>query len=871
MMKTIYSFCVSGILRHKITLMLMISTLFGSQEIFASHAAGADLTYQSLGNNQYQITYTLYRDCDGISAPTTKSIQYGSVSCNIPSQSVTLNQVPGTGYEITSNCSSAVSTCNGGSATGIQKYEYTAVVTLPQACVDWFFSAGECCRNNTITTLDNPASNDLFIDAYLNNTNVNNSSPTFTNVPIAFMCIGQDNFFNHGVIDAEGDSLVYSFVPPRDAVNTPIAYAPGFSTANPLTSTSGNTVSIDPVTGDIFMNPAAVEVAVIAVLIREYRNGELIGTVMRDIQIYTTTCSNALPQGTGVDGTQIFATSSCGGQICFDVYGSDPDPNDSLTMTWNQAIPGATFTVSGPFNAPVGRFCWTPDPGDARSAPYTFTVSVRDNACPSNGVTTYSYSITVSNMDMTLVHSTSVQCPGAHTGTASVTPTGVDPFSYVWTGPNGLELFTPSISHLYAGNYTLNVTDATGCMGTRTFSILEPPALNLTVTGIDAGCNSQFGSATAVVSGGTGPTYTYLWDDPDAQTSATADDLLPGTYNVLVKDANNCPVSGSVTIAGTTPISATISSRPATCVANDGSATVVVTGGSGNITYTWTPNVSTTASATGLITGQYDCLVTDVTSGCTISLSTIVANSAGITATIVASSDATCQSSEDGSATVSATGGTMPYTYLWPNGDTTASVNNLAPGTYLVMVEDYLGCRAYASVTIGFVNPSPSVNLGNDTTVCIGATLVLDAGAGATSYLWSDNSTGQTLTVSTAGTYSVLVTNSFGCENFDAIAVNFIQCQTFQTNNGDRYNNWHAFTVSPNPFRDQFTVNIAKIKDTNVRILVYDVLGNQLYSSNEKSQTGYHKTLDLGKYSAGIYLMKVEYNNEIQTIRLVKE
>ncbi len=864
MMKTIYSSCVSKVLRNKIILMLLFTSLFGAQKIFASHAAGADLTYEYIGNNQYIVTYTLYRDCGGIDAPTTKVVEYGSVSCGIASSTITLNQIPGTGQEITPTCSTAVSTCNGGTATGIQKFVYQDTLTLAAGCADWHFSSAECCRNNTITTLNNASSDDLFIDAYLNNTNVNNSSPTFSNVPIAFMCIGQDNYFNHGVLDADGDSLVYSFIAPRDDANNPVTYNPGYSIANPLTSIPG--VSIDPVTGDIFMHPTTIEVAVIAVLIREYRNGELIGSVMRDIQIYTTACTNSLPAATGIDGSTDFQTSSCGGQICFDVYSSDPDANDSLTMTWNNGIPAGSFTIGGTFNAPVGHFCWTPTALDARPAPYTFTVTVRDNACPSNGVQSYSFSIQVSNLSMTLTSSPSVLCAGAHTGTACVSAQGTG-LSYLWTGPNGLELFTPCINRLYAGNYTVNVMDATGCVGTEYFSIAEPPALALSVTGVDAGCNSQFGSATALPTGGTGA-YSYLWSN--MQTSATATNLLQGPYSVVVHDANQCSITGNVTISGSTPITVTMTSTPATCVANDGSATVTVTGGTGSVTYDWTPNVSTTNTATGLITGLYECVVTDA-GGCTVTVSTIVANAAGITATILSSSDATCQTSEDGAATVGATGGTMPYSYLWPNGDTTASVNNLAPGTYLVRVEDYHGCRAYASVTIGFTNASPVIDLGPDTVACIGTSLVLDAGAGFSSYLWSDNSTSQTLTVSSDGTYSVLVTNSSGCQNFDAIMVSFIQCPAIHNGNAVRYNNFEAFTVSPNPFRDQVVVNIAKLKDAKVRILVIDVLGNQLYSSIDQSDYGFNKTVDLHNFSAGIYLMRVEYAGEMKTIRLVKE
>ena len=871
MMKTIYSVCVSLFLRNKITLMLLMSTLFGAQEIFASHAAGADLTYQSIGNNQFIVTYKLYRDCDGITAPTSVSLQYGSVSCGIATAFVTLQQVPGTGYEITRNCSLATSTCNGGSATGIQVYEYSDTVTLPANCPDWSFSYSECCRNMTITTLQNPDSYNLYIDAYLNNTNVNNSSPTFSNPPIAFMCIGQANNFNHGAIDADGDSLVYSFAPPRDGPNDPIGYNPGYSVAHPLT-TLPDSFSINPATGDIFLWPTASEIAVLTVMVREYRNGELIGSVIRDIQIYTTACSNTLPDVSGIDGsTTNYSTSSCGGQICFDIITSDGNPGDSLFLTWDQGIPAGTFTISGPYNAPVGHFCWTPTAADARPSPYTFTATIRDNACPSPGTQSRQFSIQVSQLDVTVTSSPSVACAGAHTGTASATLNTPSPgTTYIWSGP-GIPsggAFTPSVNHLTAGNYTVNIIDATGCVATKYFTITEPLPVSVSITPTDAGCNSQFGSAIANPTGGTGA-FSYLWSN--SATTQTISNLAMGPYSVVVKDANNCSASASTVIGGNIPITATMVTTPATCVANDGTATVTVTGGTGTVTYDWTPNVSTTNSATGLIAGPIECIVTD--GGCSITLNEIVGNAAGITATILSSSDATCETTEDGTASVGATGGTMPYSYLWPNGDTTASVNNLAPGTYVVRVEDYHGCRAYASVTIGFVNPSPLIDLGTDTVICNGSSLLLNAGAGFSSYLWSDNSTGQTLAVSAAGTYSVLVTNANGCQNFDAIMVSFVQCPALNNNNPLVYNhnNVQSMTVSPNPFRDQFVVNISRIKDVNVRILVLDVLGNQLFTSYEKAESGYTKNIDLQKYAAGIYLMQVQYNGEMKTVRLVKE
>ena len=120
MMKTIYSVCVSHIVRHKIILMLLMSALFGTQQTFASHAAGADLTYEDIGGGQYIVTYTLYRDCAGITASTTHSIEFSSVSCGIASTFATLPLLPGYPLEIQTTCAGALSTCNGGTAVGIQ-------------------------------------------------------------------------------------------------------------------------------------------------------------------------------------------------------------------------------------------------------------------------------------------------------------------------------------------------------------------------------------------------------------------------------------------------------------------------------------------------------------------------------------------------------------------------------------------------------------------------------------------------------------------------------------------------------------------------------------------------------------------------------
>ncbi len=839
----------------------------GIQTTKASHLAGADLTYQSLGNGTYLVTYTFYRDCFGITAPTTASLTLESNSCGQAPQFITMDQVPGTGQEITPSCSTTVSTCNGGSSTGIQQYQYTALVSLPQGCPDWHMYVSDCCRNDGITTLQNASGEGLYIDAYLNNTTSENTSPEFNNIPIVFFCIGQTNYFNHGAVDVDGDSLVYSFITPRNAINDPVVYNAGYSVSNPLSSNPAAT--IDANTGDIAVTPTQQEVGVISVVVDEYRNGVLIGRVMRDIQVYTVACSNTLPSLSGVNGSTAYNTSACvgGAPFCFNIVSADNNSGDSLWMDWNNGIQGASFDPGfGP--RPIGQFCWSPTPADARPNPYTFTVTIHDNSCPSPGVQTYSFSILVSSLNVTVTSSPSVRCYGEATGTASAVATGTGPFTYLWM-PG--QLTTQSVSNLPAGTYTVDIVDGTGCAGSRTFTITEPPALTLNLSGTNSQCQGGPGSATAVVGGGT-PQYTYSWNTTPVQTTATASNLTPGNYSVTVLDANQCRIRGSVSVTGSNPVIASLNVTPASCAANDGAIDVVVTSGTAPFTYDWNPNVSTTSSATGLTVGMYDVTVTD-SAGCSTTLSGTV-NSSGITASVTSSTDATCSNSEDGSATVVASGGQAPYSYLWmPNGDTTATVNTLAPGSYSILVTDYLGCSTYAFVTIGSLHNSPNVNLGPDSNACVGSSVLLDAGAGTGySYLWSDNSTGQTLNVSAAGTYSVLVTDGNGCQSFDAITVNFINCANNPSNQpvsagpGNQ-----AFGVYPNPARDRVDVTISRIRNTVVKITINDLLGNKVFSSVETADYNYSRSIDIRQYSAGVYMMKVEYGNETKAIRLIKE
>ncbi len=388
------------ILRHlAIFAILFCLFSFNTNPVSASHNAGGAISYTHISGNLYKVRVAYYRNCLGTPVPGFLNLRVISLSCNID-LTYTMSPIPGTGLEIVLTCPGILTTCNGGSITGFQKHEYEVDISLPGQCPDWIFSYNDCCRNGSITTLQSAASADTYIEARLNNLNGDNNSPQFTNDPLIFACLDQDLHYNNGMFDADGDSLVYQLISARSGPNANILYYPSHSAWQPLISIPP--VTFDFFTGDLFIHPTAQEVGVVVYEVKDYRNGELKGSVMRDVMMYTIPCSNQNPTATHMNGTsQQIAYVFPNDTICFDIFSDDTDVLDSLTMTWNQVIPAATFTTTGAPH-PTGNFCWIPLLNDVRSNPYMFTAMIRDNFCPLNNAGVYSYYIYVT-LDSSLV------------------------------------------------------------------------------------------------------------------------------------------------------------------------------------------------------------------------------------------------------------------------------------------------------------------------------------------------------------------------------------------------------------------------------------------------------------------------------------
>jgi hypothetical protein len=221
------------------------------------------------------------------------------------------------------------------------------------------------------------------------------------------------------------------------------------------------------------------------------------------------------------------------------------------------------------------------------------------------------------------------------------------------------------------------------------------PAYTATMSSTQSACGGATGTATISVAGGPGP-FTYLWSN--GQTTATATNLAAGNYTVTATDGGGCESVGSVTVTNpNAPTATPVTTTPALCNGGQGTATVVVTGGTPSYTYLWS-NGATTASITAAA-GSYSVTVTDA-AGCIVTAGpgTITAPTA-VTST-VSNTQESAPGANDGSATVVAAGGTPPYTYLWSNGGTSATITGIGAGTYTVTVTDANGCTTTGSTSV---------------------------------------------------------------------------------------------------------------------------------------------------------------------------
>jgi len=543
-----------------------------------------------------------------------------------------------------------------------------------------------------------------------------------------------------------------------------------------------------------------------------------------------------------------------------------------------------TFTVS---SSGATSYQWYQNSGSGfialtNTAPYsgvtTGTLTITGATAAMNG---YQYRAVASNTSgsatstaatLTVVSisttgsKTDVACNGGSNGSATVVPSGgVAPYSYSWAPFGGTAATATGLS---AGTYTVTVTDNSGCQTTRTFTINQPAsAVSGTTVVTNVACNgASNGSINLTPAGGTAP-YTFNWGGGITTEDRTG--LAAGTYTVTITDANGCTATVNATV--TQPASAVSGTTVVTNVAcngaSNGSINLTPAGGTAPYTFNWGGGV-TTEDRTGLAAGTYTVVITDA-NGCTATVNATVTQPTALSGTVTQTNIA-CNGGSTGSATITVTGGTAPYTYSWsPSGGTTATASGLAAGIYTVVVTDSKGCTLTRTVTITQSGPVAAPTGAATQNFTSGSTLsaLVVTGQNIKWYASASDAANHTgslpITTVLVNNTTYYATQTVGsCESSASLAVLAIN----NTLGVDNAPSKSKLQIYPNPVRD--ILNISG-QETISKVIITAADGRRV---TEVKLQANERSVDVRELPQGMYLIQIFTGNGIvHTFKFIKK
>lgn len=621
--------------------------------------------------------------------------------------------------------------CTVGAGLCTERGLLTGTVDLPLNFGGYHLYFQMNARNLSITNLLNPNNTGIGYYAFIPPPLLPNSSPVWLGVPTPLLCINDTSTFINAATDPDGDQLIFSFevpynsvdngggiIPPPNVLPSSIPlvnYVGGYSVNQPFGA--GGYSFINGATGLTQYMPTVQGNYVVAVEVKEYRNGVLIGRTRRDLQLQAVVCPpNDAPEAIGAQGTSF--TVQAGASLCFDVAFQDPNA-DSLLLTASGTIfDGNLFSPPATIIAPVNgatsvgsTFCWDTDCAQAQDQPYLFSVSVSDNGCPPRTLDVV-YQVTVQGFTgPASITGAGQACAGASGNT--YTTAAISGADYTWSVTGGTIASGQGSNSIQVdwgasgpGSVEVFATNAQGCSSAIVTLPVTIAALPVANAGLDVAiCQGQ---STGLGGSPTGPAgSSYAWTPSSGLSSATAANPsaspnLSTTY--IVQVSNSGCVSRDTILVTVNQPTVSASEDSAVCVGGSAQLNAAGTG-----SFVWSP-------AAGLSTSD------------------------------------------------------IPDPVATPSQTT----------TYAVLLTDDLGCTATDSVTIT-VNPLPFADAGSDATPCTGTNYVLGGsptGPLGSTFAWSPNSglsnpssANPTLSVGNDQAYVVIVTDSNQCATSDTIAV----------------------------------------------------------------------------------------------------
>ena len=462
-------------LKRAVLLVVILLNAF-CVELYASHIMGGEITWTCQGGGQFIFKMKLYRDCNGVSFGTNLDLNVDNhpVIGKIPVVLVSSTDISPVCNGIGPSISCAAAQAQPGFpnaavpiAGAVQEFIYESAPILlngPPPAQGWIFSYTTCCRNPTITNLNNPAATGFTIRAVMypfNATNTNpcyDNSPEFLESPKTIICTGYPFSYNHNAVDAEQDSLAYSWAsslgdtlagnpawnPGVSPMN--VSYAPGFSANSPMPGVNldPNNIpaTINPLTGEITYTSFTQGNFITCVKVEAWKCGQLVAEIYREMQVVLLPCGSNGPPVVPPPlngGTTFSDTVVAGTLVNFTLSGTDFDllPNNNpqtltITASGNQFGTGFTNAASGCLNAPCATlagappvvnavnastvFTWQTDCAHVgyantcavQSNTYNFIFKVQDDFCPAPAQKIATISITV--LALPMVPSPNLHC-----------------------------------------------------------------------------------------------------------------------------------------------------------------------------------------------------------------------------------------------------------------------------------------------------------------------------------------------------------------------------------------------------------------------------------------------------------------------------
>lgn len=521
--------------------------LFISTKSFSTHLMGGNLTYSfvsyNIGSNTYtyNIELRIYRYCTG--ATSGLSLQENLGVYNENPLSPNASKILAGTFIIPLAKSTFITppspnpNCTVGANVCVEEGVYTTSITVNASTGGYHLMVDRCCRNNNIANLSNPGGTGQTYYAFIPPTGTQNNAATFATAPVPFICAGDTTSILNTAFDADGDSLSYSFVTPYWGIsdqNTPVpnppaiytwpirtvTYAGGYSFSSPFGV--GGYTSINPLTGLTSYYSPNQGFYVVAVEIKEYRNGVLVGVTRRDLQIIVIPCPvNTTPSFNASVTT--YKTEE-GSNLCFTIDATDADGDSvflSATGPVFTASPAANFSASNAAGSSSAQFCWPTSCEQGRATSYQFTAIATDNGCPAK-TTNLVYTIFVNPTFISSITGPDTICSSASVSSIYAV-SGVPGFTYSWTIQDGTQTAggnTNSITVQWTGltgevsAYALNINSCHSDTVSKDVVAGNPVA--------DAGADIIFCSGqSAMIGSASIPNQQYMWSPGSGLSDST--------------------------------------------------------------------------------------------------------------------------------------------------------------------------------------------------------------------------------------------------------------------------------------------------------------------------------------------------------------